>query len=43
MVNNTTSLHPGEADGDVLAWRVEGMDCASCVAKSYGRNWVIAV
>ena len=33
MVNNTTSLHPGEADGDVLAWRVEGMDCASCVAK----------
>ena len=34
MANSTTtSLHPDEADGDVLAWRVEGMDCASCVAK----------
>ena len=30
---DTAAASRGEADGEVLTWRVEGMDCGSCVAK----------
>lgn len=33
MLDRASSAESGDTPGEVLTWRVEGMDCASCVAK----------
>ena len=33
MLDSASSADSGDTPGETLTWRVEGMDCASCVAK----------